>query len=298
MICVYPCPSAVETFFTREFSSVRPPTKSSVAKCITGINLLIMRIIASFASLLLAAASLQAAIQTKTIDYKQGDTTLEGVLVWDDAVQGQRPGVLVVHQWLGLTDYEKHRAEMLAKLGYVAFCADIYGKGIRPKDASDAGGQATKYKTNRALLRARVNAGLDELKKSDLVDPKRIAAIGYCFGGTAVIELARSGAELNGIVSFHGGLDSPTPADGKNIKCKVLALAGADDPFQKPEELNAFEKEMRDAKVDWEITFYGGAVHAFTQPDHGPINPGAHYNQMADKRSWQAMTDFFAEIFK
>jgi dienelactone hydrolase len=186
---------------------------------------------------------------------------------------------------------------MLAQLGYVAFCADIYGKGVRPKDTSEAGALAGKYKSDRALLRQRVNAALDQLKKSELVDPKRIAAIGYCFGGTTVLELALSGAEVNGVVSFHGGLDAPTPADARNIKCKVLVQAGADDPFQKPEDLDAFQKEMRDAKVDWQITFYGGAVHSFTQPDPGFSNPGAHYNEKADKRSWQAMKDFFAEIF-
>jgi dienelactone hydrolase len=249
---------------------------------------------------LLAAAcavSVQAKVMTKTIEYQQGDTTLEGVLVWDDTFTGQRPGVLVVHQWLGLTDYEKHRAEMLARLGYIAFCADIYGKGVRPKDTTEAGALAAKYKNDRQLLRARVNAGLAQLQGLMFVDPKRIAAIGYCFGGTAVIELARSGADVNGVVSFHGGLDSPTPADGKNIKCKVLALAGADDPFQKPEDLAAFESEMRDNKVDWQIVFYGGAVHAFTQPNPGFVNPGAKYNEKADKRSWQAMQDFFAEIF-
>ena len=187
---------------------------------------------------------------------------------------------------------------MLAQLGYVAFCADIYGKDTRPKNVQEAGAQAGKYKNDRALLRARVNAGLDVLEKNELVDPQRIAAIGYCFGGTTVIELARSGADLNGVVSFHGGLDSPTPADGKNIKCKVLVLAGADDPFQKPDDLAAFENEMRDSKVDWQIVFYGGAVHAFTQPDPGFVNAGAKYNEKADKRSWQAMKDFFAEIFK
>ena len=243
------------------------------------------------------AASLHAAIQTKTIEYKQGDTTLEGVLVWDDAVTGPRPGVLVVHQWLGLTNYEKHRAEMLAQLGYVAFCADIYGQGVRPKNVQDAGAEATKYKTDRALLRARANAGLEQLKKSELVDPKRIAAIGYCFGGTTVIELARSGAELSGVVSFHGGLDSPTPADGRNIKCPILVCHGADDPFEKPEDLAAFESEMRDAKVDWRLIKYGGAVHSFTQPDPGFSNPGARYNERADKRSWQDMKLFFGEIF-
>lgn len=257
-----------------------------------------MKTIMLCTALLLGAVSLRAAIQSKTIEYQQGGATLEGVLVWDDAVSGPRPGVLVVHQWLGLTDYEKHRAEMLAQLGYVAFCADIYGKGVRPKDVSEAGLLAGKFKSDRALLRARVNAGLEQLKKSELTDPKRLAAIGYCFGGTAVVELALSGAELNGVVSFHGGLDAPNPADARNIRCKVLALAGADDPFQKPEDLAAFENEMRDAKADWQITFYGGAVHSFTQPDPGFSNPGARYNEKADHRSWQAMQNFFAEIFK
>jgi dienelactone hydrolase len=244
------------------------------------------------------AISVQAKLVTKTIDYKQGDTTLEGYLAYDDSFSGQRPGVLVVHQWMGLTDYEENRAVMLANLGYVAFCADIYGKGIRPQNYKDAGAEATKYKTNRALLRLRVNAGLDELKKNELVDMKRVAAIGYCFGGTTVIELARSGAELNGIVSFHGGLDSPTPADGKSIKCKVLVCHGADDPFEKPEDLAAFEKEMCDADVDWRLIKYGGAVHSFTQPMADGSLPGAKYNARADKRSWADMKSFFAEIFQ
>ncbi|MGA2243846.1 MAG: dienelactone hydrolase family protein [Verrucomicrobiota bacterium] len=257
---------------------------------------MIKRILLS-ATVLASAGSLQAAIQSKTIEYTQGGTPLEGVLVWDDTVAGARPGVLVVHQWLGLTDYEKHRAKMLAQLGYVAFCADIYGQGVRPKDTTEAGALAGKYKSDRVLLRARVNAGLEQLKKSELVDPNRIAAIGYCFGGTAVIELARSGAQLNGIVSFHGGLDSPAPADGRNIRCPVLVCHGADDPFEKPEDLAAFEQEMRDAKVDWRLIKYGGAVHSFTQPNPGFVNPGAHYNEKADKRSWEDMKLFFAEIF-
>jgi dienelactone hydrolase len=242
----------------------------------------------------------RAAIHTETVEYKQGDTTLEGYLAYDDSITGKRPGVLIVHQWLGLTAYEKHRAEMLAQLGYVAFCADIYGKDMRPKGVSEAGALVGKFEgeSGRVLLRARVNAALEVLEKNDLVDPKRIAAIGYCFGGTTVIELARSGANIAGIVSFHGGLDSPAPADGKNIKGKVLVLAGADDPFQKPEDLTAFETEMRDSNVDWQIVFYGGAVHAFTQPNPGFVNAGAKYNEKADKRSWQAMKDFFAEIFK
>lgn len=246
----------------------------------------------------LGTASLHAAIQTKTVEYKQGDTTLEGFVAWDDAIKGPRPGVLIVHQWLGLTDYEKHRAEMLAHLGYVAFCADIYGKGVRPQNTQEAGAQAGKYKNDRQLLRARVNAGLDALRQQPLVDPKRLAAIGYCFGGTTVLELARSGADVAGVVSFHGGLDSPTPADGKNIKCKVLVCHGADDPYEKPADLAAFESELRDARVDWQLIEYGGAVHSFTQPNAGNDNSkGAAYNEKADQRSWAALQQFFAEIF-
>jgi dienelactone hydrolase len=257
-----------------------------------------MKTILLSAALLASAASLPAAIQSKSIEYQQGGVTLQGVLVWDDVVSGPRPGVLVVHQWLGITDYEKHRASLLAQLGYVAFCADIYGRDARPKNVAEAGAAAGKYKADRALLRGRVTAGLEQLKQSALVDPKRVAAIGYCFGGTTVLELARSGAQIQGIVSFHGGLDSPTPGDGRNIKCPVLICHGADDPFEKPEDLAAFESEMRDAKVDWRLIKYGGAVHSFTQPDPGFANPGARYNEKADKRSWADLKLFFAEIFQ
>jgi dienelactone hydrolase len=258
-----------------------------------------MKTILCAAAALAGALSLHAAIQTKTIEYKQGDATLEGVLVYDDAVREKRPGVLVVHQWMGLTDHEKERAKMLAGLGYVAFCADIYGKGVRPADTREAGAQAGKYKNDRALFRARLNAGLDQLKKSELVDASHTAAIGFCFGGTGVIELARSGADVLGVVSFHGGLDSPTPADGKNIKGKVLVCHGADDPFESPKDLAAFEDEMRKADVDWVEIKYGGAVHGFTQKEAGNDNSkGAAYNERADRRSWMAMKIFLAGIFK
>jgi dienelactone hydrolase len=247
----------------------------------------------------LSAFTLSAAIHTETVEYKQGETTLQGFVAYDDAVQGQRPGVLIVHQWMGLTDYEKSRAESLAKLGYIAFCADIYGEGVRPKNAREAGTEAVKYKKDRALLRLRANAGLAALRRQPLLDQQRVAAIGYCFGGTTVLELARSGAQIGGVVCFHGGLDSPTPTDGKNIRCKVLICHGADDRSSSPEDIAAFENELRAAGVDWQLNLYGGAVHAFTQPGAGNDNSkGAAYNEKADKRSWEAMRQFFAEVFQ
>jgi dienelactone hydrolase len=246
----------------------------------------------------LGAWTLRAEIKTETVEYKDGDTTLEGFLAYDTAQAGKRPGILVVHQWMGLSDYEKKRCEMLAKLGYVAFAADVYGQGIRPRSVAEAGAQAGKYKSNRKLLRQRVNAGLACLRQQRLVDAQRVGAIGYCFGGTAVIELARSGADVRGVVSFHGGLDAPTPADGKNIKCRVLALHGADDPFESAADLAAFENEMRAGGVDWELVKYGGTVHSFTDWNADGSLKGAQYNERADRRSWAAMREFFADLFK
>lgn len=252
---------------------------------------------------ILAAALLvspaYAGLQTKAIEYKDGDTVMEGYLVYDNSSKEKRPGVLVVHEWMGLGAYEKGRAEQLAALGYVAFAADIYGKGIRPKDGKEAAEFAGKYRgSDRKVLRSRVNAALDLLKVQELVDPKKTAAIGYCFGGTTVLELARSGAETLGVVSFHGGLATPAPGDAKNIKAKVLTLHGADDPFVKPEEVLAFQEEMRKGSVDWYFVSYGNTVHSFSNPAAGNDNSkGAAYNEKADKRSWEAMRKFFKEIF-
>ncbi len=235
---------------------------------------------------------------TRTVEYRQGDTVLEGYLAYDDAIAGKRPGVLVVHEWTGLGEYVRKRAVQLARLGYVAFCADIYGKGVRPKTPAEAGREAGKYRSDRQLLRARAGAGLDALRKDPRVDPARIAAIGYCFGGTAVLELARSGAQLNGVVSFHGGLDTQNPADGKNIRTRVLVLHGADDPRVPQQQVAAFQEEMRQGDVDWQMVFYGGAVHSFSNPESGSDpSRGAAYNEQADRRSWEAMKSFFTEIF-
>ncbi len=266
------------------------------------------------AAVFLASVSLaQAKLITQTIEYKQGDAVLEGYLSYDDIFTGARPGVLVVHEWKGLNEYAKMRADMLAKLGYVAFAADIYGKGVRPQTVEQAGAEAGRYKGNRVLLRQRVLAGLEvlkaqtpeilsatlvnDLKQGPFVDRSKIAAIGYCFGGTSVLELARSGADIKGVVSFHGGLSSPTPADAKNIKARVLALHGADDPFVPADEVAGFEKEMTDAKVKHQLIKYPGAVHGFTNPANTGEIKGALYNKEADEKSWQEMQKFFKKIF-
>ena len=245
------------------------------------------------------AIPVSAEVKTKVVEYRDGDTVLEGFVAWDPARVGQSaPGVLVVHQWTGLTDYEKGRCRQLAELGYVAFAADIYGKGIRPAAPQEAGKQAGVYKNDRALYRRRLNLGLAQLKQQPGVAPQKIAAIGYCFGGTGAIELARSGADIAGVVSFHGGLDSPAPADGKNIKAKVLLCHGADDPFVPAADIEAMKSEFNAAKVDWQLVAYSGAVHSFTQPMAGNDNSrGAAYNERADKRSWNAMQSFFGELF-
>jgi dienelactone hydrolase len=248
---------------------------------------------------LLGASQALAKLQTKVVEYKDGNTVLEGYLAYDDAISGKRPGVLVVHEWNGLGSYVKTRAEELAKLGYVAFAVDMYGKGIRPKNREESAAQAKIYRSDRQLMRSRANAGLFVLQQNSLTDTKRIAAIGYCFGGTTVLELARSGANISGVVSFHGGLDTPNPSDAKNIKTKVLVLHGANDPLVPAEQVTAFETEMRQASVDWQLVAYGGAVHSFTNPEAGnDPSKGIAYNEAADKRSWAAMKQFFSEIFR
>lgn len=241
----------------------------------------------------------RADLHTQTVAYRQGGEELRGYLAYDRAIAGPRPAVLVVHEWWGLNDYIKRRANQLAELGYVAFAADIYGNGFVTKDPQVAGKFAGRFRGNRQLLRDRAIVGLQMLMGQPMADKKRIAAIGYCFGGTTVLELARSGAEVLGVVSFHGGLDTPNTADAKNIKAKVLALHGADDTFVPPPQVSAFQEEMRKANVDWQMVFYGGAVHSFTNPDSGSDpSRGMAYNEKADKRSWEHMKMFFAELFK
>ena len=245
------------------------------------------------------AMNANAKIITQTIDYKVGNVACEGYLAYDDAVSGKRPGVLVIHQWMGLTDYEKSRCEQLAALGYVAFAADLYGKGVRPADANQAGAQAGKFKKDSPLTRAQVGAAFEWLAKHELVEPSKIAAIGYCFGGWVCLELARSGKPAAGVVGFHCSLDAVNPDDAKNIKGRVMVLNGADDPFVPTESVAAFMKEMQGSGARYEYIAYPDAVHSYTQPMAGnDKSKGAAYNADADKRSWDEMKRFFAEIFR
>ncbi|MBI2070678.1 MAG: dienelactone hydrolase family protein [Elusimicrobia bacterium] len=252
-----------------------------------------------FLALMINASSIaHAEIKTQTIAYKHGTTELQGYLAYDDTKKSKLPGIIVVHEWKGHGDYVRRRAEMLAKLGYVAFAIDMYGKGIFAKDHQEAAKLAGMYKGDRKLMRERALSGLEVLKKQKNVDTSNLAAIGYCFGGTTVLELARAGAPLKGVASFHGALDTPMPAQPGQVKAKVLVLHGADDKHVN-QDLEAFKDEMRNAKADWQLTAYGGAVHSFTVPEAGnDPTKGAAYNEKADKRSWQAMKSFFEEIFK
>jgi len=239
-----------------------------------------------------------AQIHTEYVDYKEGEVVLQGYLAYDESIKEKLPGILVVHEWYGLNDYAKMRTEQLAKFGYVAFAADIYGKGVLAKSPEEAGKHAMEFYKDRSKFRRRVNAAIDTLKQNTHVDKDKIAAIGYCFGGSGVLELARSGAEINGVVSFHGNLSTENAADAKNIKCKVLVLHGGDDPNVPQKQVEEFTKEMDDAKVDWQLNIYSGAVHGFTNPANKGNNKNVAYHEKADKRSWEAMKVFFDEIFK
>lgn len=249
--------------------------------------------------LLLFAPTARADIVSRSVDYRHGDAQLSGYMAYDDSIMKPRPGVLVFHDWMGEAEFDRNISRKLAAMGYVAFSADMYGAGIRPRNGQEAGKLAGIYRSNRTLMRNRADAALQMLLSSEMVDRSKVAAMGYCFGGGVALELARSGAPLTGVVSFHGNLDTPNPADGKNIKGKVLILHGADDPFVPYEQVTAFQQEMRQTGVDWQFVYYGNAVHAFTNPAAGSDNSkGAAYNEKADRRSWRAMKDFFEEIFK
>ena len=244
------------------------------------------------------AAGAFAEVKMQPIDYQVGNTALRGYLAYDDSAQGKRPGVVIYPEWWGVTEYPRTRARELAKLGYVAFVADIYGKDVTTSDPKEAAKLAGPFYQDRNLFRERALAGMEELKLQPQVDPTKIAAIGYCFGGSAALEVARGGTRFAGLVSFHGGLSTPNPDADQPITPKILICTGADDAFVPMSDVEAFAQEMRNAHADYQINIYANAHHAFTNPDAGKFGiPNIAYNAEADHRSWEAMKSFFDEIF-
>jgi dienelactone hydrolase len=237
-------------------------------------------------------------MKSEAIEYRDGDVTLKGVVYYDESKTGKRPGVLVNPEAFGLGVHAKTKAERLAQLGYVALAADPYGNGAVAKDLPEAMKLATPLFENPDKLRARAHSALKTLAALPQVDASRLASIGYCMGGTFSLELARDGAELKGIVSFHGGLQTQRPAAAGGVKAKILVATGNDDPFVPADQIKGFIEEMTKAGANWELINFGGTVHSFTNPDADSLGlPGLKYNKTADERSWKALTDFFSEIF-
>jgi dienelactone hydrolase len=236
-------------------------------------------------------------IRTETVEYEHGGKTLEGFLAYDQGLEGKRPGVLVIHEWRGLDDYAKERARQLAEMGYVAFALDMYGKGVLAETSEEAGSLAGRFYADRALMRGRAAAGLEVLRGFGMTDTERLAVIGFCFGGTAALELAMSGADLDGVVTFHAGLTFPDISGLGDIGGSVLILDGGRDPHVPREDLLTLWEAMEAAGVKYQINIYGGAVHSFTNPASGTDpSRGVAYDDRAARRSWAEMQMFFHEI--
>ncbi|WP_369969376.1 dienelactone hydrolase family protein [Stenotrophomonas rhizophila] len=248
----------------------------------------------------MVAMPAMAAMKTQPVEWQLDGTTFSGVLVYDDGDSDKRPGLVMVPNWKGVNDSAIAKAKQLAGDDYVVLVADVYGKGVRPKTDAEAGPVATKLRNERPVLRARALKAIDVLKaqagKAPL-DASRIGAVGFCFGGTTVLEMARAGAPLAGVVSLHGGLGSPLPAKAGGTHPSVLVLNGADDKGVSKDDIASFEQEMNAAKVDWEFTNYSGAVHCFAEADSNSP-PGCLYNERAAKRAWKALDEFFEERFE
>jgi dienelactone hydrolase len=229
--------------------------------------------------------------------YRHGDVELEGHLAAEAGAAAPRPAVMVFHEWKGLNEYARRRAAMLAELGYVGFAADMYGRGVAAADAGEAGRLMNPFVADRALCRARAKAAFDVVRKLPHVDPTRVAAIGYCFGGLAALELARGGADLKAVVTFHANLSSPRPSVAKKIKAMVLVCHGAADPHVPPTQVNSFLRAMRKTEVDWQFIEYARTAHSFTVEGTNMPENGLQYSPVADARSWQHMKEWLAEAF-
>jgi len=244
----------------------------------------------------------KAAVVSKEVSYQGDGITMKGYIAWDDAIKGKRPGVLVVHEWWGHNQYARSRADMLARLGYTAMAIDMYGDGKTADHPKQAGEFSGMVKANMDGAVRRFEAARNTLAAESTVDASKIAAIGYCFGGGIVLEMARRGMDLKGVVSVHGNYSTNSPAKRGAVKAKVLVLHGAADPFTKPETLAAFKKEMKDAKVDFRFVSYPGAKHAFSNPDATALGKKfgipIEYNKNADRKSWAELTRFLRKVLK
>jgi dienelactone hydrolase len=236
------------------------------------------------------------AIRSADIDYKHAGTLLSGFLTYDDALSHRRPVVLVSHAWVGRDEFACAKARRLAELGYVGFALDLYGKGVLGKDRDENARLMQPFLADRAFLQGRMMAALETVRGLPQVDPARVAAIGFCFGGLCVLDLARTGADLRGVVSFHGLLSPPDNIQGRRIQAKILVLHGHDDPMVPPEQVMALGRELTEAGADWQIHVYGNTLHAFTNPQANDPSFGTVYDATADRRSWQSMQNFLAEV--
>ncbi len=243
-----------------------------------------------------------AKIIEKNVEYTAGGVSLKGYLAYNSNIKGKAPGIIVVHEWWGLNDYARRRAKMLAELGYTALAVDMYGEGKQAAHPDDAGKFSSEVMKNFDVAKARFLAGEDFLKKQPTVDPDRIAAIGYCFGGGVVLNMVRQGADLKAAVTFHGMLGAVKPAEPGAIKARILVLHGGDDKFATNEQIEAFKQEMKSAGADFQFIVYPGAMHGFTNPDatgYGKkFNIPLAYNKKADNESWNEMKKFLSETLK
>jgi dienelactone hydrolase len=249
-----------------------------------------------------AIAKAEPKIQGDTVEYRAQGVAMKGYLAYDENIQGKRPGVLVVHEWWGLNEYARKRARMLAELGYSALAVDMFGEGKQAMHPDDAGKFSSELMKNFDVAKARFMAAMDFLKQQPTTDPARLAAIGYCFGGGVVLNLAREGMDLRGVASFHGSLKGVRPAQPGSVKAKVLVLHGADDKFIPLDQIEAFKQEMTAAGADFRFISYPGALHSFTNPDATEMgkkfNMPIAYNEKADKESWNEMKGFLNRIFE
>lgn len=255
-----------------------------------------------FIALMFAAAAAQAAVHGKEVSYEADGTKLKGYVAYDDSVKGKRPGVLVVHEWWGLNDYARKRARMLAKQGYTALALDMYGGGKQAHHPDDAQKFSSEVSKNEGLARARFEAALTLLKEQKTVDADNIGAIGYCFGGSVVLNMARIGEPLKVVESFHGGLKTTHPAEPGVVKARIASFTGEADPFIPAEQVAAFRQEMDKAGVNYQVVTYPGVLHSFTSPDADKFAkefklPMA-YNAEADKDSWSKGMALMSEAFK